>query len=104
MNQTKSIEAKAAILRLMVAAGWPQKIGLNDKQHCAHNRLSLDTLTVHTFWTKGHDPFIYDPALHVVTRGKTRDAALIAMVHQRQDLARRDSGRAGTVPAENPEV
>ena len=54
--------ARDALLRRMVAAGWPKSVGLNDKRRTCRNRLSLGGSTIHTFWTKGHPFFVYDPS------------------------------------------
>lgn len=91
--------ARDALLQRMVAAGWPERVGLNDKRKTCHNRLSLDGATVHTFWTRGHPFFIYDPSLKLVTTGKTRDDALIAMVKAREEETGKDISRRGPVGA-----
>jgi hypothetical protein len=51
----------------------------------SHNRWSLDGASVHTFFTKGHSFFVYDPTIKAVTRDRTLEDALIAMVNVRED-------------------
>jgi hypothetical protein len=102
MNREIAVAAKANLLALLVAAGWPKAIGPNDKRKAAHKRLALDGSTVDTFYTPGAGFFVYDPAIKAVTTGKTRDAALIAMVNRREDLASRDSGSPDTPAARFP--
>src|ERR1700730_4036319 len=85
------IESKAQVRRLLVAAGWPQSIGLNDARTTSHNRLTLDGATVHTYYTKGHGFFVFDPNRNIVTRGPSRGQALLAMVDRRRNLSPCDS-------------
>jgi hypothetical protein len=91
--------ARDAMLQRMVAAGWPERVGLNDKRKTCHNRLSLDGSTIHTFYTKGHGFFIYDPSLKLVTSGDSRDSALVAMVRAREDATGKDISRRGPIGA-----
>ena len=84
INREIAVAAKANLLALLVAAGWPKAIGPNDKRKAAHNRLALDGSTVDTFSTPGAG-FFADAAIKAVTTGKTRDAALIAMVETREN-------------------
>src|SRR5258708_7103729 len=86
---------RGEMLDRLIAAGWPKKFGVNDKAKTSHNRVFLEGATVHTFWTKGHPFFIYDAALKLVTTGKTRDDALIAMVKARENAQARDFGPTG---------
>jgi hypothetical protein len=72
---------------LLVAAGWPQNVGLNDTRTTSHNRLTLDGATVHTYYTKGHGFFVFDPKLNIVTCGASRDEALLAMANRRRNLS-----------------
>jgi hypothetical protein len=98
-HQARSTESKELVQRLLRAAGWPRKLGLNDKSETSHNRLDLDRKTVHTYWTKGHGFFVFDPALGLVTRGASRDEALLAMVNRCETLSPRDSCSAPDPPS-----
>lgn len=81
--------ARSDLFALLVAAGWPAGIGINDKARVCRNRVALDGAVVHTFWTKGRPFFAYDPALKLVASGENRDVALAGMV------AARDFGTQG---------
>jgi hypothetical protein len=81
---------RGEMLDRLIAAGWPKKIGVNDKAKTSHNRVFLDGATVHTFWTKGHPCHVYDAALRLVATGATRDDGLIAMVKARESAQSRD--------------
>ena len=94
-NTTSLRQGRDEMVDRLVVAGWPRRIGLNDKAKTCHNRVFLDGSTVHTFYTKGHGFFIYDPSLKLVTTGKTRDDALIAMVKARENAQPRDFGPTG---------
>lgn len=83
------------MLARLTAAGWPERIGPNDKAKTCRNRLNLDGAPLHVYWTRGYPFFAYDPALQLITTGNSRDAALIAMVHARESGPRRDSGPVG---------
>jgi hypothetical protein len=86
---------RGEMLDRLIAAGWPKKIGVNDKSKTNHNRVFLDGATVHTFWSKGLCSYVYDAALRLVTTGATRDDGLIAMVKARESAQSRDFGPTG---------
>jgi hypothetical protein len=93
-HQARSTESKELVQRLLWTAGWPRKVGLNDKSKTSHNRFTLDHKTVHTYNTKDHGFFVFDPALGLVTLGASRGEALLAMVNRRETLSPHDSCRA----------
>lgn len=89
LKQSSSLISKARTLSLLIEAGWPKAVGLNDKRHASHNHMSLDRQPVDTFWTsKAKGFFALDRAKGIVTWGETRDAALIAMVNARESASR----------------
>lgn len=94
-NTTSLRQGRDDLVDRLVAAGWPKRIGLNNRRTTSANRVTLDGSTVRIFWTKGQPFHVYDTALRLVTTGKTRDDALIAMVKAREVATGRDVSRAG---------
>jgi hypothetical protein len=98
-DREAAVAGKERRRRAMVAAGWPENIGLGDRATTSARHYVLDGKPVLSFWTKGAPFFAYDPALSLVTKGATTDEAAIAMAQARETLSHGHSGMGDRVPA-----
>jgi hypothetical protein len=80
------------LVKLMIEAGWPAGVGLNDKRKTSHRHFSLDGSRVHSYFTRGFGFFEYDPKLSIIVRGKTDNEARVAMVLARENASPRVYG------------
>ncbi len=86
--------ARERVIATLHEAGWPQAVGLDDKQKTSHNKLTLEGRTVHTYWTRGSGFFVFDPVSRTVARAEKLESALLKALEMRASC---DSGMTGGV-------